>query len=406
MTEDQSEAKLAVLECFRAKPEFEHFLDVAHRQEGKKGLLRWLDESGLALYLHRQLSSHAALESVEPGLREALQRRLDANRDRTKIMLSEFERVNAALQRDSIPYVVVKGFSLTDEFCPEPWLRHQADIDVLVEGTSVPLAKRTACALGYVLEEEDPLGELKMAIRSEHVPSSGDFLYGPPQHLHLEIHRRFYEPECGVSLNIGDDWHDHVVMRRIGSVEYPCLELPYRFATQMLHAFRHINSWIRMSWLYEIGYFVDQFRDNEQLWDSITGLTGADRRVQNAFGVVASLVGNAFGTEFPTVARQNWIEPLPAKQRDWIERYSVGWMLSDFGRGDKSGLILQREFADSTLAWWSYRASRAARLLRMTSTGHADLQFSETLRKQADYVWRSVQWNLKGILHRHETDRT
>ena len=402
MRSDQVKSRISVLQCFRPKPEFGEFLEWALNQRERDALLRWLDESGLALYLQRQLSDHGVLENFEPGWRLALQQRVDANRRRTSIMLEEFDRINGALQAKSIPYVVIKGFTLAKEFCPEPWLRHQADLDVLVEPNSLQLAKEAFVSLGYEVESESELG-VGLGIRSEHAPSKDDCLYGAPLYWDAEIHSSFYEDNCGVSLSIGEDWRDHIVMREIGVTECPCLDLPHRFVGQVLHAFRHTGSWMRIAWLYEISYFAHLFRNDLTVWEQIDLLTGTDRKTQNACGVVACLAINAFGAEFPEIVHKNWIEPLPVRQRKWIEQYSLRWMLNDFGRSDKTGLILQREFADSSLTWWGYRVTRATKLLRMLALREIQPNFLvERIRRQIAYLFHSMAWNIKGMFHQSE----
>jgi hypothetical protein len=173
-------------------------------------------------------------------------------------------------------------------------------------------------------------------------------------------------------------------------VPYPSLDVAHRFVMQVMHVFRHISSWARMAWLYEIAHFAERFGSERELWNWIDGLLNCKAR--NACGVVCALVTNAFGTKFPAIVEERWFEPLPARQASWIAGYGEAWILSDFLRGSKAGLLLQREFADSAMSWWWYRARRYGKALRRSErTGPRFLV--ERARKQMEYVWQSMRWS-------------
>jgi hypothetical protein len=393
MNADQLKTRRAVLGCFRHVAEFDEFLAIA--AGGEFGaLLRWLDESGIALYLGQRLGERGLLERIDPGLRCELERRLVANRQRTEILLADFERVNDALRRAGVQYAMVKGFTLAPEFCPARWLRHQSDIDLLMSPREAGKAVAALCSLGYEKEPYEGSGEICLAIRSDHVPSAEDFLYDLPKHRHVEIQTSLYESHCGVSLAVGSDWIGHIEEREVGGVRYPSLDLPYRLLLQVLHAFRHTSSWARLAWFYEIAYFVERFGNDDELWTKIDRrLPGAKER--QACGVVCAMVADMFGAQFPTVVKERWITPLPDAQASWMEQRGELWLLSDFLSGSKAGLFLQRQFADSRWAWWWYRASRYVEAVR--TLGHGDQTgtraFRHRARKQIDYVWQSLRWS-------------
>ena len=393
MNPEDIKTRRAVLACFRPVANFDEFLGIAAGGEFSP-VLRWLDESGLALYLTQRLREQGLLEGVHSGLREALERRLTANRQRSSVLLGEFERVIDALRRAEVQYAVVKGFTLAPEFCPAPWVRHQSDIDLLMSPDEVEGAIEGLCRLGYAMEPYEGAGEICLAIRSEHVPSADDFIYDPPKHKHVEIQAGFYQSHCGVSLSAGNNWSRHIVGREIGGVQYRGLDLPHRFLIQVLHAFRHISSWARAAWFYEIAYFVERFGNDEELWRNIdTLLPGVKER--QACGVVCAMTGDAFGTEFPEIVRTKWIAGLTQAQLSWIEQHGEGWLLSDFLYGSKVGLLLQRQFADSWWTWRKYRASRylaAAKRLGKGERAGANA-FRVRARKQIDYVWQSLRWS-------------
>jgi hypothetical protein len=397
MTAEQFNARNAVLASFQRRPDFGEFVKIAADDtRDHVALLKWLDESGLALYLARRLRHEGLLDRIDPALREAFEQREEANCRRTSSLLGEFERVNGGLQRADIRYAVIKGFALSSEFCPEARLRHHSDIDLLVVPGHVERAIEALNSLGYRLEADEGSGEVCLAIRSDHVPSAADFIYGPPHHWHVEIQNELYVPNCGVSLNVGTNWADHLEQREIGEVRYPSLDLPHRFIIQVLHVFRHIASWARMAWLYEIAYFAERCGNEEELWRKIDALVNGEKE-RNACGVVCEMVADSFGTNFPASIQEKWINPLPARQSLWIKNHAQQWMLSDFLSGSKSGLLLHREFADSRETWWRYRLSRYAKALKsLRHPQRAGPRFlMQRARKQVDYLLQSLRWSTR-----------
>lgn len=395
MRPDAIQQRRAILSCFHQEPDFAGFLtitaNIAHSP-----LLRWLDESGMAIYLAQRLVELDLAERIDENLHRALQERKDANRHRTSVLLREFERVNAALQGAGVEYAVIKGFTLTPEFCSEPWLRHQSDIDLLMPSPAIDLAINCLGALGYRLEADEGSGEICLAIRSDHIPSAQDFIYDPPRHRHIEIHSDFYQPHCGVSLDVGHDWVKHLESRAMGGVRYPSLDLPHRFLMQVLHVFRHIPSWARVSWLYEIARFVERFGNQEEFWRTADSRL-RDHKVRRACGVVCSLVARAFGTRFPGIIQEQWIDRLLEPQVSWIKQHAELWMLSDFETASKTGLLLHRDFAGSKLDWWSFRAARYSKAIRqLRASGNTGPRFlMQRARKHMDYLWDSFRWSAR-----------
>ncbi len=390
--------KHAILACLRARPDFSGLRTVAGSPpEELRKLLRWIDESGLAIYFLRQISAHDRFRDLNPWFRSELSEREKANRRRTRLMLAEFMRINEVLRSACADYAVVKGFSLAGEFCSEPWLRHQCDTDLLVTPQSVPTVTSALISLGYKVESVEPSGEVCLAIRSAHVPSQDDYLYSEPPHWHVEIHTSFYEPAWGVSLGIAKEWTGHIEWREIEGIRYPGLERAHRFLGQVLHAFRHISAWVRLSWLYEISCFAETFRNDSTLWEQIGHITDGDVKSRNACGVVCSMVQNTLGTQFHQAVQEKWIDSLTVRQQTWVQRCAPQMLLNDFTSGDKVGLLLQRGFADSRWTWWRSRLSRYLRFLRSTGgvrkTG--PLFIIERARRHVNYLWRCFLWNLE-----------
>ena len=68
------------------------------------------------------------------------------NSCRVDHLLYETGCINEKLDQAGVQYVVIKGFSLWPEFCSNPYLRTQCDLDYSGRQAVSPL--RTECAVG------------------------------------------------------------------------------------------------------------------------------------------------------------------------------------------------------------------------------------------------------------------
>ncbi|HEX6881070.1 MAG TPA: nucleotidyltransferase family protein [Terriglobales bacterium] len=388
-----------VLQCLSGNPSRENFIEVSRIFErAPETLLRWLDQSGLALYLANRVQQHGLEGSLSPELEAELVIRLRANRVRTRGMLGEFARVVRGLETRSIQYCVLKGFTLYPEFCAEPWLRHQSDLDILVDSASIPVARVALGELGYLSAGQEPSGELRFEIPPARVACAEDFLYKADWHRQVEIHVKFYESVNGVTLRPNENWCGAVERRVVGQISYPSLNLSHRIVTQLLHAFRHIlHGWVRVGWLYEISRILPLLHD-ESGWRKADDVLGCDVRTREACGVVVALTNRAFQQELPYLVEKRWVQPLRPALKDWVKRYGMEWLLSDFP-GSRLSLLLHREFVDSGWEWQKYRASRLRRTLgAITISKLSNPNFlARRIASQADYFWRYLCWNMQAL---------
>src|SRR5579864_5104219 len=132
--------------------------------------LKWLDETGLALYFLQKVKD-AAVASVVPAMvLSGLEKRFTANQKRVAHMARQFEFLNARFRDAGVRYAVVKGFSLVPQFCPDATLRHQGDFDYLIDDQSLPGAQRVLREAGYGLTSLYPGPEFTFLLPSMGTP--------------------------------------------------------------------------------------------------------------------------------------------------------------------------------------------------------------------------------------------
>jgi len=352
-------------------PDFSALSRLTHRSSsaGLRHLLRWLDESGLALYLLHRLQQHAALEAVPHPFLGALAQRLAANRERTSDMLDEFRRIVDAFDQRNVRFCALKGFTLTPDFCPAPHLRHQTDFDFLISAEWMASAKQALKSCGYAQEEIRNSGEVTFATPLRHVPSADDDIYARPRQREVDLLVSLRQDEHGVSLDMPSDCLDRAQSVALAQISFPALSLDDRFTLQVMHAFKHLlGSWVRLSWLVEIGRFVDVHHDDQGLWHSVVSRSGRNPTIRNAFGLILALTQALFRRPIPGSLEEWCLRPLPCRIATWVNEFGFQWALSGLD-GAKLTLFVHREFLDDASTWTSYLASRIFPFGRRSSIG-------------------------------------
>ena len=123
----------AVIATFREADRGSHVEQLARLsiRDWRRGLY-WLDASGLALYFGQRVAASRLEERVPAEILNALDQRLEDNKQRTAQLFREFEAINNAFQNSGAHYVNLKGFTLIPDYCPDPSLRCQFDLDFMI----------------------------------------------------------------------------------------------------------------------------------------------------------------------------------------------------------------------------------------------------------------------------------
>jgi Uncharacterised nucleotidyltransferase len=372
-----------VLATLQPAPDFSH-LDLLRqhrysRPAQQRKLLRWLDQSGLALYFLHRLQQHSAADHLPPSLREALEQRAASNRTRTTAMLDEFRRLTACFAANDVQFCVLKGFALTPEFCPAPHLRHQTDFDFLVAPGDLAHAARALESLGpvgqrYAQTEIRPTGQLTFATPLLHVPTAADDIYALPRHCELDLLPSLQLDSHGALLHALHDPLARIHHKTLGTLSFPALADDDAFSLQVLHTFSHLlGSWVRVSWLFEVANFLDQHRDNAPLWNSVIqrqtenqpalpGFVPPNPATQpfanrEAFGLILALTQSLFTARIPQPLADWCLTPLPAPIAAWVAQFGRRFAYAELD-GTKLTLFIHGRFFQDGRAWPSYVRSR------------------------------------------------
>jgi len=299
----------------------------------------WLDASGLALYFHDLLCRHS-MSHLEPArTRERLRSNLRKNARRTEALFREFMALNDAFQREGITYSNYKGFTLYPHACPAPSLRHQLDLDFLVEVKHLPAARYCLENRGYRLSAaSERTWEFKTGddARRKRWDNYTMGTYRSVE-LHFGIHPTGQEPAGA------DERLNRLCAWTWQGNSYPSLSASDQLLGQALHLLSHFrNESTRPAWLLEFRHHAHARRSDPTFWDDVMGLASKYQYGPIAFGLSILITSKMFG-RFAPVPIESWaLGNLPAAIQLWAERYGVEAVLADFP-GTKLYLLLETQ---------------------------------------------------------------
>jgi hypothetical protein len=308
-----------------------------HDHEWKQGV-SWLHDAGLALYLLQKLKQGNVTDILPTAILSRLEENLAANRRRVAYMARQFEFLNQKLYAAGVRYAAVKGFSLVPQFCPDASLRHQSDFDYLVDRQSLPVAQSVLEEAGYFLSRHKT-NEFVFLMPSTAIPPPDDEQYEAHAPYAVELRVAFWDSDFhDVFLAEPKFSVDKIRTQRWQGSAFPALPEEDAFLLQVIHAFNHIlTGWVRMSWLYEIGYFLNQRSTDELLWHRVEQRIGDNVLLREIVVVVTELSAHFFRAPLPSTSII-WAQELDPAVRIWIQNYARTWAFAK-NRVDQVGLF-------------------------------------------------------------------
>jgi putative nucleotidyltransferase-like protein len=311
----------------------------------------WLDRAGLTLYFLQRLKSRGAAELLPPPVLARFEQNLADNRRRVDYLAAEFGSLNERFGRAGLNYAAIKGFSLVPTYCPSAVLRAPSDLDYLVDKPSLPLAQRILEEAGYRLHRFSDI-EFKFGRPSPRIPTVSDDPYSPETEPLVELHLAFCKgSENRVLMNEPEFRLDQTISHTWQGLRFPVLREEDAFVFQILHVFQHtLECWVKLCWLFEIGYFLRTRLSDAQFWDRVDVRMREVPCLAEFAAVVMGLAEKAFAAPMPPIAAK-WTQCLRLPARLWLENYGRRWAfeehpydsLSLFSAA-KLALFLHREF--------------------------------------------------------------
>jgi hypothetical protein len=317
---------VAFLRFSGAEPSHARFRNTSERNW--TSLLQWLDDSGMAFYFLQKLQDEGATASIPGWLLSLLEQDFLANQQRNDCLSQRFAFLNRMFDSAGLKYAVLKGFSHVPQFCPNAALRHQGDLDYLVDDRSLPTAQRLLEAAGYRLKPPISDQEFVYLLTGVEEPRHGR-CYAPEFHA-VELHLDVWDSDLN-RLPMMDRLFsvERTAVRRIGELSFPALTEQDAFLLQVLHTCGHLFTyWIRMSCLYEIGYFFTRRASDAAFWNQVAERVGDNYVLQELTVVVSELVAKLFAAPLPQLI-QEWGQAVRPAIRVWIDNYAQQCAFSD-----------------------------------------------------------------------------
>jgi hypothetical protein len=291
--------------------------------------LQWLDDAGLSFYFLQKLKKLHADTMVPGWALFRLERDFAANQERMDHMWRRFDLLNRAFQAAGVRFVALKGLTLVPEFCPYASLRYQADFDYLVEEQSLPAAELVLSKAGYRPKDTHSNLESLFVIPNAPKPSRNGDQYDARAGHAVELHLSVWHSDLHKLPAIPNLFSvERGIVRQRNGYSFTALRDHDAFLLQIVHACSHLfTHWIRISSLFEIGYFLDQRAGDADLWNRVAQRVGENVALREFAAVVAGLVAALFSPSVPPLLN-TWSSQLRAAPRTWMESYAKDWALS------------------------------------------------------------------------------
>jgi hypothetical protein len=341
-----------------------------------RGLKRWLDLSGLALYFLDRVAELKLCELLPSDVFTQLHLNLIDNSERTRHMIAESSEIQRGFQRNGISYAVLKGISLWPNAASRPELRSQFDLDYLVAEKDVPSARAILERQGYrMYAERGRTSEFK---KNERPGVSLKDIYKHFDSYGVEIHA-----EIGSSSK--SSLFNRVEWRQIDRLMMPVLGQVDLFLGQALHVFRHLRGeYTRASLLLELRRHILTHQDNEKFWGELRSRAALDRRSAIGLATALYLTEHLMGPTVPEPVHDWSVDILAEPIRNWVRRYGHRVVLGD-PPGTKLFLMLQHEL--ERLGIEGKRPARnvllPAQLPRMVIRAHPSEKLAIRIRRYA-----------------------
>jgi hypothetical protein len=308
----------------------------------------WLDVSGLALYFFERIEVMHLETCFPESLLFQLCANLEENRRRTAALLEEAVKVTQALRHLNIECAVLKGATFPSESVPDPTLRSQMDLDLLIREADIGRTEDCLASFGYSFDAASGGTWEFKAGRSG--TSSLKNLYQVRPERALEVHLQREQTDGSRPDRLARaEW------RLIQGRLLPALSQAELFLLQGRHLFKHMCSeHTRASWVLEFWRHITARCNDVTFWREVECLAAEESGSAVAVGAAVQLTSLIFGPCAPSELARWSIDKLPTGICLWINLYGRRILLSR-RPGSKLYLLLRREVNPDSAAEKSER---------------------------------------------------
>ena len=242
-----------------------------------------------------------------------------------------FERVKAtyrevadALDHAGVEHVVIKGFSQSPDYVPDPRLRRQSDIDIFCPPENIAAATSALRAIGY-----NPSGAKISYAMADHdvtLVRPGDWhwkgnLFDPEMPLGIELHFCLWNERVSrIQVPDTDLFWQRRTTRDVNGLSFSCLSSVDHLAYLTLHILRNLflSDWI-VHHVRELAFFLHSRADDESFWQTWSQTHSPSLRSIEAIAFYYARVW--FDCRLHPLAAHE-IDRLPANRRSCLQCFA------------------------------------------------------------------------------------
>lgn len=289
-------------------------------------LLRTLDDSDwhrLLVFgdqMHLTIPLAQACNNYCPGwVRARVERNIADNARRFQTIKTTYVEVADALTRARVEHLVLKGFTKTPEYAPDPRHRIQSDIDLFCPAGCVFRARDALSALGYSAQHQlDDICEHLPPLRRKTSWQWRGNSYDPEMPLAIELHHSFWDhatAQCGPE-DVNDFWQRRVE-RTLEEIRFSALCSIDSLGYSALNLLRDLlrGTGLVTAQVHEMAWFLHRNSRNQEFARKWTEMHDAElRRLESVSFLLAR---TWFDCDLPEAVEAE-IELLPLGTRRWF----------------------------------------------------------------------------------------
>jgi hypothetical protein len=278
-------------------------------------LLRLADPAHLTLTLHALCPG-----AFPPAVQSRLEENVRNNAQKFARLKSEFHEIASTLTAQNLEFIVLKGFTHSPDFTPDPLWRAQSDLDLWLQPGQVHAAYDALRALGYVPASDTEGRHLPPLVRSTDFTWRGDF-FDPTIPIPVDLHYRLWDGELERIPAPGLDafWprrQARLIDERPIQVLHPADSLAFAALHHLLHVLRG-DARLQRAW--EIAAFLHRRSADSAFWSQWRDLHPTPLRRLEA--VALHLSATWFNAPLPPAVHDE-LDRLPPRVKHWFARHA------------------------------------------------------------------------------------
>lgn len=275
---------------------------------------QWCDERQLTLILPY------VCNSLPNWARETIQAKAARYDQRFERLKQQLFDIAEAFEDEKLSFVMLKGLSHSPALTPDARLRGQGDIDLWLPGSSAYTARDVLAGLGYIPTIAAKSRHLSPMSRPSTWKWRGD-IYDPEMPISVELHYELWSDnaEFIAAPGVSEFWRRKRLRSFDGqAINVLCDEDLLAFAA--LHLLLHVlHGDLPLQRAWEIAHFLDSHVNDQEFWDSWSGLHPAPlRQLQTC---IFRLVTKWFGCNWPKILDTEF-QMLPEAATSWLSTRS------------------------------------------------------------------------------------